>query len=99
MRYMAHWKMRPAPAEEVAKLLDADHKFCMDLMKEGKLLHSFVLTGKPEGYEIFEVENNEEMHEIISNAPFGPFLDFDVWPIVDFDFALKTLKSVLEKGK
>ncbi len=99
MKFMAHWKMRPTPAGEIAKLLDEDLKFCKKQMKEGKLLHSFVLAGKPEGFEIFEVESNEEMHEIIMNAPFGPFLDFEVWPIVDFDFSLNTLKSVLGKGK
>jgi muconolactone delta-isomerase len=97
MRFLVHWKMRPAEAKEVLKLLDKDLKFCMDLMDEGKLLQSYVLAGKPEGFEVFDVESNEEMHKIIMDAPFGPFLDFEVWPIVDFDFSLNTLKSVLEK--
>ena len=49
MRFLVHWKMRPAEAKEVLKLLDKDLKFCMDLMDEGKLLKSNVLAGKPEG--------------------------------------------------
>jgi len=98
MRFLVHWKMRPAEGKEVLKLLDKDLKFCMDLMGKGKLLQSYVLAGKPEGFEVFEVESNEEMHKIIMDAPFGPFLDFEVWPIVDFDFSLNTLRSVLEKG-
>lgn len=99
MRFLVHWKMRPAPAEEVLNLLPKDLGFCMDLMKEGKLLASYVLAGKPEGFEVFEVQTNEQMHKIILEAPFGPFLDFEVWPIVDFDFSLNTLKSVLEKSR
>ena len=97
MKFLVHWKMRPGPADEVLRLLPDDLKFCKNAMKEGKLLQSYVLAGKPEGFEVFEVESNEEMHEIIMNAPFGPFLDFEVWPIVDFEFSLNTLKSVLEK--
>jgi len=99
MKFLVHWKMRPAPAEEVLKLLPNDLGFCMDLMKKKKLLASYVLAGKPEGFEVFEVESNEEIHRIILEAPFGPFLDFEVWPIVDFDFSLNTLKSVLEKSR
>jgi muconolactone delta-isomerase len=91
--------MRPSPSSEVLELLPKDLKYCMDLMKEGKLIASYVLAGKPEGYEVFDVENNEEIHEIILKAPFGPFVDFEVWPIVDFDFSLNMLKSVLEENK
>ncbi|MEM2878897.1 MAG: muconolactone Delta-isomerase family protein [Candidatus Hadarchaeales archaeon] len=99
MRYLVHWKMRPAPAEDVLKLLDDDLRYCKNLMKERKLLASYVLAGMPEGYEVFEVESNEEMHRIIANAPFGPFLDFEVRPIVDFEFSLKTLKESLLSRK
>jgi muconolactone delta-isomerase len=99
MRYLVHWKMRPSPDREVLSLLDKDLQYCKNLMKEGKLLASYVLDGRPEGYEVFEVESNEEMHKIIMNAPFGPFLEFEVWPIVDFEFSLKTLREVLEKRK
>ena len=98
MKFLVHWKMRPSPAQEVKKLLPKDLAFCLDLMKEKKLLASYVLAGKPEGFEVFEVESNEDMHQIIMHAPFGPFLDFEVWPIVDFDFSLNTLKSVLEES-
>lgn len=98
MKFLVHWKMRPAPAPEVLKLLPDDLNFCKRQMKEGKLLESYVLAGKPEGFEVFDVETNEEMHKIIMDAPFGPFLDFEVWPIVDFEFSLNTLKSVLEKN-
>lgn len=99
MRYLVHWKMRPSPPSKVLRLLPEDLAFCKGLMKQGKLLESYVLAGKPEGFEVFDVETNEEMHKIIMEAPFGPFLDFKVWPIVDFEFSLNTLKSVLEKGK
>ncbi len=99
MKFLVHWKMRPAPTQEVLKLLDKDLNFCKMQMKEGKLLASYVLAGKPEGFEVFDVETNEVMHKIIMDAPFGPFLDFEVWPIVDFEFSLNTLRSVLEKSK
>jgi muconolactone delta-isomerase len=91
--------MRPSPGHEVLKLLDKDLSFCKMAMEKGKLLASYVLAGKPEGFEVFEVESNEEMHKIIMDAPFGPFLDFEVWPIVDFEFSLNTLKSVLKESK
>ncbi len=99
MKFLVHWKMRPAPAEEVLKLLDDDLNFCKRQMKEGKLLESYVIAGKPEGFEVFDVESSEEMHKIIMNAPFGPFLDFEAWPVIGFEFSLNTLKSVLEKSK
>jgi len=99
MKFLVHWKMRPTPGHEVLKLLDEDLSYCKAGIEKGKLLASYVLAGKPEGFEVFEVESNEEMHKIIMEAPFGPFLDFEVWPIVDFEFSLNTLKSVLEKSK
>jgi hypothetical protein len=99
LKYLVHWKMRPAPAEEVLKLLPTDLAFCMNEMKEGRLIASYVLAGMPEGFEVFEVKNHEEIHKIIMEAPFGPFLDFEVRPVVDFDFSLNTLKTILEKNK
>lgn len=99
MKFLVHWRMRPSPASEVHKLLPKDLKFCQDLMKQGKLKASYVLAGRPEGYEVFDVQSSEEMHEIVLRAPFGPFLDFEVWPTVDFDFSLNTLKAVLEESK
>lgn len=98
MKYMVHWKMRPSPAKDVLKLLPVDLNYCMNEIKEGRLLASYVLAGRAEGFEVFDVENHEAIHKIILNAPFGPFLDFEVWPVVDFDFSLKTLKDVLEKS-
>jgi len=98
MKYLVHWKMRPAPAKEVLKLLDTDLKFCLNEMKEKRLLSSYAIAGRAEGFELFEVKNHEEIHKIIANAPFGPFLEFEVWPVVDFEFSLNTLKDVLEKS-
>ena len=65
MRFLIHWKMRAAADEEVLRLLEQDLKYCKNLMKEGKLLNSYVLAGKAEGFEVFEVRDNEEMHQII----------------------------------
>lgn len=99
MKFLVHWKMRPSPDEEVSKLLPKDLEYCKKLMKEGKLLASYVLVGRAEGYELFEADSHEWLHGIIMNAPFGPFLDFEILPVVGFEFSLNTLKATLEKRK
>jgi len=97
IKYLVHWEMKSADNEKILSLLPEDLEYCKSLMKEGKLLESVVLSGKAEGFELFDVDSHEEIHEIIADAPFGPFLEFEVWPVVDFEFSLNKLKEVLEK--
>jgi muconolactone delta-isomerase len=99
MKYLVHWRMRSLSQEEMRKILPEEIKYFEKIKKEGKLLLACALIGKSEGYELYDADSHEWLYELVANSPFGPYIDLDIWPVVDSDFSLKTMKVILEKKK
>lgn len=97
MKFLVHWKMRPLSEEEMRKVLPEEVKYAEKIRKEGKLLVSCDLVGKSEGYELYDADSHEWLYELVAKSPFGPYVELDIWPVVDSEFSLKTMKAILEK--
>lgn len=57
-------------AEEKAK--------AQDLQREGKWVHLWRIAGQYSNISVFDVENNDELHGILSTLPLFPFMQVEV---------------------
>lgn len=81
MLYLVKMKVEipyDADAEKVEKLKAEEKAYSQALQREGKWPHIWRVTGKYENYSIFDVESNDELHDILMKLPLLPFLSMEV---------------------
>lgn len=63
----------------LATQLKADEKArFQELQRSGKWRHIWRLVGEYANYSIFDVESNEELHEILMSLPLFPYMRIEV---------------------
>jgi len=67
-----------ADAEKLNELKAKEKAYSQSLQREGKWPHIWRVTGKYENYSIFDVEDNDELHDILMKLPLLPFLEMEV---------------------
>lgn len=50
----------------------------IDIQKSGKWPHLWRVTGKYSNISIFDVESNDELHELLMSLPLFPYMDIEV---------------------
>jgi muconolactone delta-isomerase len=78
-------KHPPPPSPEI---FDATSEWINRWQGTGKMEQAFAYAGKPGGGGILDVESHEELDEIMSGFPFGPFSELQVIPLTDLHAAL-----------
>ena len=73
------------PAEmraEVANEIKAREKaYSQELQRSGKWRHLWRVVGEYANYSIFDVENNAELHDILTALPLFPYMKISVTPL------------------
>jgi len=64
--------------EEIRALSAAEVKLVKQLQREGKWLHIWRVAGKWANTSIFEVNNADELHDILSSLPLFPYMEIEV---------------------
>jgi muconolactone D-isomerase len=70
-----------ADQEKIRNLSAAEMKLAQNLQREGKWLHLWRVAGKWANVSIFDVDSNDELHEILSTLPLFPFMALEVTPL------------------
>ena len=65
----------PRPLEELGA---QEHERDKELQLQRKWVHLWRVAGKYANVGVFDVENAEELHEILSSLPLYPFMEIDV---------------------
>jgi muconolactone D-isomerase len=52
--------------------------YSQELQRKGKWVYIWRVVGKYQNISIFDVENNAELHDILSNLPLFPYMDIEV---------------------
>ena len=84
MLFMARMKVnwpRDIDPQEAQALTTAERQYSARLQRSGKWKHLWRTTGYFGNISIFEVDSHEEMHEILANLPFFPFIDLELVPL------------------
>ncbi len=69
------------PAEVAADIKAREKAYAQDLQVQGKWRHLWRVAGSYANVSIFDVEDNAELQELISNLPLFPFMDITVAPL------------------
>jgi muconolactone D-isomerase len=63
------------------ELLSREKAYSQDLQRQGKWPHIWRIVGEYANYSIFDVESNDELHQILSGLPLFPYMDVLVTPL------------------
>jgi muconolactone D-isomerase len=83
------------PREDFLDLLGREWEYFLRFKRKGKVLAGGSLAGRRGAVAIFDVEDNDEVEDIITNLPLFPYLNrIEVTPLVDIDKALSDTKRM-----
>ncbi|GAB3593612.1 Muconolactone Delta-isomerase [Corynebacterium faecale] len=67
--------------EEWNDLRKREMEYGQSMMRDGQFRHIWRVVGEVSNVSIFEVESNEELHNLLSNLPLFPYMEVDVTPL------------------
>nr|WP_295713908.1 muconolactone Delta-isomerase [uncultured Halomonas sp.] len=69
------------PAEQAAKIKATEKAYSQDLQHQGKWRHLWRVAGSYSNVSVFDVEDNAELQELVSNLPLFPYMEINVKPL------------------
>ncbi|MDP9983817.1 muconolactone D-isomerase [Pseudarthrobacter oxydans] len=69
------------PAAEAAEIKAKEKAYSHELQRSGKWPEIWRVVGEYANYSIFDVDSNDELHEILQNLPLFPFMAISVVPL------------------
>jgi len=85
------------PPEEMQDLIIDHLEYLIGLEDEGKVVDSGAFAGLRGGFLVMEAESIEELDGMLSRAPGMPFLNTEVYPLVDLRTRLERLRRRRER--
>lgn len=70
------------PRDQAAEIIAREKAYAQELQQAGKWRHIWRLAGEYANVSIFDVEDNAELHQILSGLPLFPFMDVKVTPML-----------------
>jgi muconolactone D-isomerase len=64
-----------------ADLVNRERSYSQELQRTGKWRHLWRVVGEYSNISIFEVEDNDELHALLSGLPLFPFMKITVTPL------------------
>lgn len=84
MKYLVHMDVNiPAdlPASEAAEIKAREKAYSQELQHSGKWPEIWRVVGGYANYSIFDVDSNDELHDILQNLPLFPYMEISVVPL------------------
>nr|WP_315277160.1 muconolactone Delta-isomerase [uncultured Acinetobacter sp.] len=69
------------PAETVNEIKAVEKAYSQELQRQGKWRHIWRITGQYSNISIFDVESNEELHNILQGLPLYTYMNIEVMPL------------------
>ncbi|HEU4513235.1 MAG TPA: muconolactone Delta-isomerase [Nocardioidaceae bacterium] len=67
--------------ETRADVVAREKAYSHDLQRSGEWPHIWRIVGEYSNFSIFDVADNDRMHEILSNLPLFPYMRIEVTPL------------------
>lgn len=80
---------RDLPADERTDILAREKAYSQDLQRQGKWRHIWRVAGQYANVSILDVQDNAELHEILSGLPLFPFMEIKVTPLLRHPSAIR----------
>lgn len=68
-------------ADVRGELIAREKGYSQDLQRRGKWPHIWRIAGEYANYSVFDVESNDELHQILSGLPLFSYMDIVVTPL------------------
>jgi len=68
-------------ADARADIVAREKAYAQDLQRAGKWPHLWRVVGEYANISIFDVDSNDELHELLSGLLLFPFMDVEVMPL------------------
>ena len=65
-------------ADVVADIKAREKAYSHELQRSGKWRHIWRVVGEYANYSIFDVDSNEELHELLTGLPLFPYMHIEV---------------------
>lgn len=69
------------PAAEADALKLTEKQYSQALQTQGKWPQIYRVVGEYANYSIFDVESNDELHQLLSGLPLFPYMEIHVTPL------------------
>jgi muconolactone D-isomerase len=76
------------PGEKAAALKQEEKAYSQSLQKEGRWPHLWRVVGEYANYSIFDVDSNDELHDLLQGLPLFPYMNIDVTPLAQHPSAI-----------
>lgn len=63
------------------EMVAREKRYSQELQRAGKWPHIWRIVGEYANYSIFDVESNDELHQILSGLPLFPYMLIEVTPL------------------
>jgi len=70
-------------------IIAREREYGQKFMKSGQFPHIWRVVGKFSNVSIFDVESNDQLHQILSGFPLFPYMEMTVTPLAEHPSALK----------
>lgn len=71
----------PADLPGREELLARERAYSQDLQRSGAWRHLWRIAGQYSNLSVFDVANNDALHDLLWNLPLFPFMTIDVTPL------------------
>ncbi len=97
MRFLVVTKSKaPFPPEMAMGLVDAMEGWVQKYTASGKIEQTWGFAGLQGGGGIFKVNSLEELDAIMTEFPFAPFSDTEIYGLSDLQTRLQNMKKVMQ---
>lgn len=80
---------RDLPEDDRTHILAREKAYSQDLQRQGKWRHIWRIAGQYANISIFDVQDNAELHQILSGLPLFPFMEIKVTPLLRHPSAIR----------
>ena len=78
----------PADQPGQEELLAREKAYSQDLQRSGTWLHLWRIAGQYSNLSVFEVADNDALHEVLWRLPLFPYMSIEVLPLAQHPSAL-----------
>ncbi|MEO2108484.1 MAG: muconolactone Delta-isomerase [Actinomycetota bacterium] len=64
-----------------AEIVGKERDYAQQLQREGKWIHLWRVVGEYANFSVFDVDSNDQLHDILSGLPLFPYLTITVTPL------------------
>ena len=65
----------------IEQIKASEKAYAQELQRQGKWRHLWRISGQYENISIFDVDSNEELHDILMGLPLYPFMNIEITPL------------------